>query len=402
MLESSSSMRTGCHPSFDLRWHPVRTSKMSSVESGEISENPSESAQSKSEAEHSESENVPQQQVLKQGEGISDPETDTNPQPNIPIEATQKRASVEDTRGRPRIKQNRPGHSKKNRRPSNSSERSASPSPKRRRRVVKRKRKRLPSSSSSSTSSSDSSTSSSESEPSRRRQRRKKHRRRASRRSKKDEVRNGPTDNEPQSQQPADPNPPEPSLEPSQRTFFRTTSDEKKNEWQLKEELAKYVNGYINVHLPDKELECITIPNPIPTNLNIGRENDAYISARFHATTTENKGTLTHLKEKDKSLTAVQGRVGLIMGPLTKLYSLFDEAVVEQSHELDCQEVMEAIEKTVVMTSQALITLPIRGDLMLYQDTISRREQSTIFSGNMPRISSRKKNSSSGKSSRRT
>ena len=174
MLESSSSMRTGCHSSFDLRWRPVRTSKMSSVESGEISENPTESAQSKSEAEHSESENVPEQQVLQEGEGISGPEADTNPRSNTPIEATQKRASVDDSRGRSRIKQNRPRRSKKNRRPSSLSEQSASPSPKRRKRVVKRKRKHLPSSSSLSTSSSDSSTSSSESEPTRRCQRRKK------------------------------------------------------------------------------------------------------------------------------------------------------------------------------------------------------------------------------------
>ena len=59
--------------------------------------------------------------------------------------------------------------------------------------------------------------------------------------------------------------------DPPQRNFFRTTSDEKENQWSLKSELAEYIDKYISSHLPDKELECITIPNPVPSNIIIGR-----------------------------------------------------------------------------------------------------------------------------------
>ena len=124
----------------------------------------------------------------------------------------------------------------------------------------------------------------------------------------------------------------------------------------MKKELADYVNEHISVHLPDKELECITIPNPIPQNVTVEREIDAYITAELNAPSdnVETKAQKSYLKDKEKTLTSVQARVGMILGPLTKLFSIFDAASTEEAKELDCGEVMETIEKTVIMTSQAV------------------------------------------------
>ena len=124
----------------------------------------------------------------------------------------------------------------------------------------------------------------------------------------------------------------------------------------MKKELADYVNEHISVYLPDKELECITIPNPIPQNVIVEREMDAYIAAELNASSdnVETKAQKTYLKDKEKTLTSVQARVGMILDPLTKLSSIFDAASMEKAKELNCEEVMETIKKTVIMTSQAV------------------------------------------------
>ena len=71
-------------------------------------------------------------------------------------------------------------------------------------------------------------------------------------------------------------------------------------------------------------------------------------------TTSRPKLKKTYLKDKEKTLTSVQARVGMILGPLTKLFSIFDAASMEEAKELGCEEVMETIEKTVIMTSRGV------------------------------------------------
>ena len=67
------------------------------------------------------------------------------------------------------------------------------------------------------------------------------------------------------------------------------------------EELADYLNEHISVYLPDKELECITIPNPIPQNVTVEREMDAHITAELNAPSdnVETKAQKT-IKERKK------------------------------------------------------------------------------------------------------
>ena len=83
---------------------------------------------------------------------------------------------------------------------------------------------------------------------------------------------------------------------------------------------------------------------------------DAYITAKLSAPSdnVEIKAQKMYLKDKEKTLTSVQARVGMILDPLTKLSSIFDAASMEKAKELNCEEVMETIKKTVIMTSQAV------------------------------------------------
>ena len=219
---------------------------------------------------------------------------------------------------------------------STSSSSSYSPSPKRKKKSSK-KRRRSPSSSSSSSSSDEKS--------SRRRKKAKRAKRRKHRKHRKHSHRRcspSPSTSRHRSPEPQKDSSPTVPVEPPTRRPFQTSSDEKSNRWDLKSDLLEYLQSYLQIHLPLEEQKSITGPNPKPANITVVREADSYISTSL-------KGQPI-LKKYDKAFTAIQSKLGHILGPLCRLWTQASEA----TEELDLDSLLEAIEQTVVMTSQAI------------------------------------------------
>ena len=91
------------------------------------------------------------------------------------------------------------------------------------------------------------------------------------------------------------------------------------NAWNLPISMVEYLNKYMHVHIPDKDIkEKILKENPVPANVKEPQVLDNYIKELL----TKNKRTLTSTHEK--SLKAVQEKVLYILGPLSRLWMMME------------------------------------------------------------------------------
>lgn len=98
---------------------------------------------------------------------------------------------------------------------------------------------------------------------------------------------------------------------------FELDAEHDENDWELPEGMLAYINKYMSIKVPDKEIkEKIVSINPIPKNVRPVPEVDGYIKQLLIE---HGKTTTLHL---EKVLKTAQERDRNILGPLSKLWMI--------------------------------------------------------------------------------
>ena len=128
----------------------------------------------------------------------------------------------------------------------------------------------------------------------------------------------------------------------------------------LSDELASYANTYLQKFVQDKNLkDSILNENPVSTNITKPRKLDEYYKELLEENRAKTELTL------DGTLEKIQSKKLNIMGPLSKLWFRFEEALAQENImvQLDLNELIQCLEPSVMLVGQAFNVITYNGRL---------------------------------------
>ena len=138
---------------------------------------------------------------------------------------------------------------------------------------------------------------------------------------------------------------------PAKYIRFELESEDSSKGWDLSSGLASYINKYMSIHVPEKDIrEKILQNNPVPRNVKVCQRLDEYIKELL----LENKkySTLYH----EKILKVMQEKIVSVLAPITKLWSFMEEEreliVPDDEAADDHQEIASLFEQTILLVGQ--------------------------------------------------
>ena len=121
------------------------------------------------------------------------------------------------------------------------------------------------------------------------------------------------------------------------------------SEFILDKSKAKYAKKYFKLHLSEEKIRSRVLEDaPIPAN---GFLNPPDIDDYIEDLVADHK-SMRFLKMHDSSLKFVQKRVSQCMGPLSRIWEELDEAHRGNTSKMEIGEVVELLEKTLLMVGQ--------------------------------------------------
>lgn len=131
------------------------------------------------------------------------------------------------------------------------------------------------------------------------------------------------------------------------RPRFEALADEKQYDYELPDEMADYLNKYMDKYVPDKDLkDSIMTENPVPSNVNKPKKLDGYFKEILNENHKRNE------LKVDDALEKIQDKVVQVMGPLARVWYAV-EATTTDSQPLSAEELSKAIEQSVLILGQA-------------------------------------------------
>ena len=131
------------------------------------------------------------------------------------------------------------------------------------------------------------------------------------------------------------------------RPRFEALADEKQYDYELPDEMANYLNKYMDKYVPDKDLkDSVMTENPVPSNVNKPKKLDGYFKEILNENHKRNQ-----LKIHD-ALEKIQDKVVQVMGPLARVWYAV-EATTDDSQPLSAEELSRSIEQSVLILGQA-------------------------------------------------
>ena len=127
--------------------------------------------------------------------------------------------------------------------------------------------------------------------------------------------------------------------------------DDSQKKWSLPEDMALYISKKFSHFIPDKVLhEKILDKYPLPSSASIKAPKlDDYVPEIFSATNAR------YGKSYDTNLHQIQGHIGAVMGPLSKIWLDLDniQSGRESGDSLDPAEWLNVVEKAITLLGQA-------------------------------------------------
>ena len=112
-----------------------------------------------------------------------------------------------------------------------------------------------------------------------------------------------------------------------ERQRCEALADVEQHEWELPNELASYANKYLQKRVQYKNLKSrVSNENPVSTNVAKPWKLDEYYKKLLEENRAKRELALDGTQEKIRSMTLN------IMGPLSKLWFRFDEAVAQENN----------------------------------------------------------------------
>jgi len=130
------------------------------------------------------------------------------------------------------------------------------------------------------------------------------------------------------------------TVPPSKVSRFELETGLEENSWSLPENMLDYVNKYINIKIPDKEIkEKIMALNPVPNNIHQVPDLDGYMKQLLME---HGKTKTLHL---EKVLKTAQERERNVFGPLSRLWMLTENS--------SFTDIAGLFEQTILLTGQS-------------------------------------------------
>ena len=127
--------------------------------------------------------------------------------------------------------------------------------------------------------------------------------------------------------------------------------DDSQKKWSLPENMTSYISKKFSHFVPDKVLyEKILDKYPLPSSASIKASKlDDYVPEIFSAT------NASYGKSYDTNLHQIQGRIGAVMGPLSRIWHDLDniQSGRESGDSLDPSEWLNVVEKAITLLGQA-------------------------------------------------
>jgi len=131
---------------------------------------------------------------------------------------------------------------------------------------------------------------------------------------------------------------------------FKAESADKVFTWDLPNNMLEYVNEQFHTYIPEQTIQDSVLKNnPVPNNLVKSPVLDGFIKSLME------DNYKSYQVNNDKTLGRIQSRIMNSMGPLTKLWSLIDEALTSnlEKVEVTMEDINEYVEQTITMLGQA-------------------------------------------------
>lgn len=126
---------------------------------------------------------------------------------------------------------------------------------------------------------------------------------------------------------------------------FRIVPTKDQYKWALPSQMADYCNEHINTFFTKDDLdENIMTDNPVPENIQGVHSLDKMVGMSLNP----------QEKHLYSSLVKLQQNVTNIFGPLSRVWSQIEDVNKGDFVELSLSEIRSLVEKTVLMTSQAV------------------------------------------------
>ena len=138
---------------------------------------------------------------------------------------------------------------------------------------------------------------------------------------------------------------------PAKYSRFELEGESNSKGWDLSSGLASYLNKYMSIHVPEKDIrEKILQNNPVPRNVKVCQRLDEYI--KEFLLEGRKSSTLYH----EKILKGIQEKIVSVLAPLTKLWSFMVEEreLISPDNEASDghQEIASLFEQTILLAGQ--------------------------------------------------
>ena len=151
-----------------------------------------------------------------------------------------------------------------------------------------------------------------------------------------------------------------------QHQRFKVTTEEEKSKYSLTKSMASYANEQFEVFIPDKELkEAVLMQNPVPENIDPTKKLDDFVRSILK----EKRKTGTEVINQDNVLEKVQTKIREIMGPLSRVWKIVEEARESSDRKvtISLDELQSFVEQTVIMVGQSSNTASYHRRLNILQ-----------------------------------
>lgn len=166
--------------------------------------------------------------------------------------------------------------------------------------------------------------------------------------------------------------------------------DDTQKKWSLPEDMNKYLSKKFNNFIPDKTLkEKILDKYPLPSSSSIKAPDlDDYVPEIFSANNS------SYGKSYDTNLHQIQGRIGTVMGPLSRIWLDLDNirSGRESGENLDPTEWLKIVEKAITLLGQAFTTTTYHRRMnVLYNLTKDVKKAKKLLKSNSEDLASSQK-----------
>lgn len=141
---------------------------------------------------------------------------------------------------------------------------------------------------------------------------------------------------------------------PYKRQRFEAVAEEDNNMYELPEELAAYVNKYLERFVPDKGLkDSILYENPVPSNVIKPKRLDDFFKELLEEQKKRSEMAL------DDALEKIQQKTLNILGPLSKVWLVIEGAIASSDDrtEIQLEDLAKHLEQTVMLIGQTFNAL---------------------------------------------